>query len=153
MHGAAARLSFLQSQTLWEQMHYLERKGTMHLVRDYNLIFHGCVPVDEAGRVPADARRRRGIPRPGALRGARTPPCTARSATSDQRDLDLLWYLWCGPLSPLFGKDKIATFESYFIADKATHTGNEEPVLQAHPREGILPEHPARISAWTTNTG
>ena len=46
---AQLRLSFLQSQTLWEQMHYLERKGTMHLVRDYNLIFHGCVPVDDDG--------------------------------------------------------------------------------------------------------
>ena len=46
---AQFKISFLQSQTLWEQMHYLERKGAMHLVRDYNLIFHGCVPVDEAG--------------------------------------------------------------------------------------------------------
>jgi fructose-1,6-bisphosphatase III len=39
----------------------------------------------------------------------------------EQRHLDMLWYLWCGPLSPLFGKDKIATFEGYFIADKVTH--------------------------------
>ena len=36
-------------------------------------------------------------------------------------DLDLLWYLWTGPLSPMFGKDKMTTFESYFIADKAPH--------------------------------
>ena len=68
---AQLKISFLQSQTLWEQMRYLERKGTMHLVRDYNLIFHGCVPVDEVGAVPAHARGRRGVSRPGAVRRAR----------------------------------------------------------------------------------
>ena len=36
-------------------------------------------------------------------------------------DLDLLWYLWTGPLSPLFGKDKMATFETYFIAEPESH--------------------------------
>ena len=35
--------------------------------------------------------------------------------------MDFVWYLWCGPKSPVFGKDKMATFESYFVADKATH--------------------------------
>ena len=32
-----------------------------------------------------------------------------------------MWYLWCGNLSPLFGKDKMTTFERYFVEDKATH--------------------------------
>jgi fructose-1,6-bisphosphatase-3 len=38
-----------------------------------------------------------------------------------QEGLDVMWYLWCGPCSPLFGKEKMATFEHYFMADKATH--------------------------------
>ena len=46
---AQLRHSFLQSQTLRDQMRFVEEKGAMHLVRDYNLIFHGCVPVDQAG--------------------------------------------------------------------------------------------------------
>jgi fructose-1,6-bisphosphatase-3 len=47
-----------------------------------------------------------------------------------QRDLDLLWYLWCGPLSPLFGKDKIATFELYFVADSVTHKEIKNPYFR-----------------------
>ena len=33
-----------------------------------------------------------------------------------------MWFLWCAPMSPLFGKEKMATYERYFLADKATHT-------------------------------
>ena len=44
VHGAIAH-SFLQSQTLRDQMRYVERKGTMYLLRDYNLIFHRRAPV------------------------------------------------------------------------------------------------------------
>jgi len=44
-----------------------------------------------------------------------------------QDDLDLLWYLWTGPLSPMFGKDRMATFETHFIADKATHKEKKNP--------------------------
>ncbi len=42
-------------------------------------------------------------------------------------DLDMLWYLWTGPLSPMFGKDKMATFEGYFIDHKATHKESKNP--------------------------
>ena len=71
---AQLRHSFLQSQTLRDQMRYVERKGTMYLVRDYNLIFHGCVPVDDAGNfLPLIVERR--IPGSGAFRRAR--PCSS----------------------------------------------------------------------------
>lgn len=123
------RASFLQSQTLWEQMRFLERKGRMHLVRDYNLVFHGCVPVDENGeflplRVGGTEYRGR------ALFEAVDAAVHHAFRHREERDLDLLWYLWCGPLSPLFGKDKIATFESYFIADKASHHETKNPYFK-----------------------
>ena len=123
------RVSFLQSQALWEQMLFLERKGRMHLRRDDNLIFHGCVPVDEAGGfLPM---RVHGV----EYRGLALFEALDRAVHHAFRDrepwqLDLLWYLWCGPLSPLFGKDKIATFESYFIADKAAHHETKNPYFK-----------------------
>ena len=38
-----------------------------------------------------------------------------------------MWYFWCGPKSPLFGKDKAATFERYFLEDKALHKEHKNP--------------------------
>ena len=41
--------------------------------------------------------------------------------------MDTMWFLWCAPQSPLFGKEKMATFERYFVADKITHTEKRNP--------------------------
>ncbi len=132
---AQLRLSFLQSQTLWEQMSYLERKGRMHLVRDYNLIFHGCVPVGEEGEflpMRVDGAEYRGKELFDALNTA----VHAAFREKQPQHLDLLWYLWCGPLSPLFGKDKIGTFEMYFLADKETHHETKNPYFKLiHEKE------------------
>ena len=45
-------------------------------------------------------------------------------------DADWLWYMWGGPLSPLFGKDKLATFETYFVADKEAHKEHKNPYFE-----------------------
>ena len=42
-------------------------------------------------------------------------------------DKDWFYYLWAGPVSPLFGKDKMATFETYFIDEKSTHKEIRNP--------------------------
>ncbi len=133
---AQFKTSFLQSPALWEQMRYLERQGATGLVRDYNLIFHGCVPVDEAGgflpmRVGGVEYRGR------ALFDALDTAVHRAFRDKDPECMDLLWYLWCGPLSPLFGKDKIATFESYFIADKATHAETKNPYFKLIHEKGF----------------
>ena len=51
----------------------------------------------------------------------------AREAYFSQKDVDFLWFLWCNEDSTLFGKDKMTTFERYFIDDKATHKENLSP--------------------------
>ncbi len=92
----------------------------MVAVRDENVIFHGCVPCDDEGRfleLEVD-----GAPHEGK---ALFDACdrVVRRAFKDraQADVDLLYYLWAGPRSPLFGKDRMATFETYFVADKGAH--------------------------------
>ena len=42
---------------------------------------------------------------------------------SDEKQfaLDYVLYMWCGPDAPSFDKDKMATFERYFVADKTLH--------------------------------
>jgi len=123
---ARLKRSFLDSQTLWDQMQYVAHKGTVYLIRDHHLIFHGCVPVDPQGvflPMLMDGRPYTGKALFEALN------TVVHRAFRDRRqdDLDMLWYLWTGPLSPMFGKDKMATFETHFIADKATHKEKKNP--------------------------
>ncbi|HEX8199447.1 MAG TPA: fructose-bisphosphatase class III [Isosphaeraceae bacterium] len=120
------RRSFLASRKLWEQMQFLVRRGSMSLTRDDHLIFHGCVPVDEHGAflpLVVDGRPRAGRALFDAIDAVIPRALEHRAA----KDLDLLWYLWCGPRSPLFGKDKIATLEIDLVADKATHAETKNP--------------------------
>lgn len=52
--------------------------------------------------------------------------CVADDDQDNAYDVDYMWYLWCGPDSPLFDKAKMATFERYLIADKSTHEEKKE---------------------------
>ena len=123
---ARLKRSFLESQPLWEQMRYVVQHGTTYLLRDGHLIFHGCVPVNDVGEfLPLQVD---GISRTGRALFEALNVVVQRAFRDKRRDdLDMLWYLWSGPLSPMFGKDKMATFESYFIADKATHKETKNP--------------------------
>jgi fructose-1,6-bisphosphatase III len=121
--------SFFSSQKLWEHIRYLLERGAMYLVRDDNLIFHGCVPVDEDGeflRLNVDGQERSGRALFDAIDGVLAR--VAEGAT--EKDRDLMWYLWCGPRSPLFGKDKIATFEMDLIADASAHEETKNPYFR-----------------------
>lgn len=120
------RASFLQSPALWNQMTWVVRRGTMFLRRDHAIIFHGCVPVDGSGALesfPVDGVARAGRPLFEALEHSVRRAFRARA----EGDVDLLWYLWTGPLSPLFGKDRMATFESHFVADPAAQKETKNP--------------------------
>lgn len=123
------RHSFLESAALWSEMTWVERRGQMVIRRDRAVIFHGCVPVDEAGALqsfPVD-----GVPVAGkALFEALTRKVRSAFRDRSQTDLDLLWYLWSGPRSPLFGKDRMATFETYFVADERAHHETKNPYFR-----------------------
>jgi fructose-1,6-bisphosphatase-3 len=123
------REAFLDSALLWEHMSFLARAGRMVVVRDKHLIFHGCVPVDERGElltVPVD-----GVPRKGRdLFDALNLVVHRALRESRDDDLDMLWYLWTGPRSPLFGKDRMTTFERHFVADDKTHKETKNPYFK-----------------------
>ncbi len=111
------RESFIESPMLWRHMTFVARHGCMHLRRDKNLIFHGCVPCDSDGRflsMNVDGESLVGK----ALFHKLNAVVSRAFREKRQSDLDVLWYLWCGAESPLFGKNKMATFESHFIAEK-----------------------------------
>ncbi len=112
------KASFWHSPVLRGQMDFLFRKGAMYTVRDKHLFFHGAVPVHESRARIAFAIR-------GTYYRGRELFDAFESAVhrawreGSQEDVDLLWYLWAGPVSPLFAKDRMATFESYYLEDKS----------------------------------
>jgi fructose-1,6-bisphosphatase-3 len=123
------RNSFLASQKLQDQMCWMVANGAMYVRREEHLIFHGCVPVDECGEFLAmivDGKPCCGM----ALFKAIESVIRGMIAGEERSDLDLLWYLWCGPESPLFGKDRIAILESALIADTRPHHETKNPYFR-----------------------
>lgn len=51
----------------------------------------------------------------------------AEDETERKRGRDIMWYIWLGENSPLFGKDKMATFERYFLEDEESHKEKKNP--------------------------
>jgi fructose-1,6-bisphosphatase-3 len=124
---------FVTSRRLWDQMAFVVRHGHLAIRRDDCAIFHGCVPVDAAGAPLAfevDGAPVAGRPLFEAIERViqRAFRAGAEAVTDDDRDL--IFYLWTGPRSPCFGKDRMATFETYLIEDKATHEEHKNPYFE-----------------------
>ncbi|MBD0371341.1 MAG: fructose-bisphosphatase class III [Pyrinomonadaceae bacterium] len=129
-----ARLSesFVSSDRLWQHMSYITRHGAMWLRRDHALVFHGCVPVDEEGEplsLEVDGRLVAGRELFDAFDSV-VRRAFRKGAARAHMEADALWYLWTGPRSPLFGKDRMSTFEQYFIEDRQTHKEHKNPYFQ-----------------------
>lgn len=94
------RRSFLKSPVLWQHMRFVARRGSMSLLRGDTLIFHGCVPVDEKGEDLPMVVGGQALAGPALFE---TLGRVVQRAMRERRqeDLDLLWYLWAGPRSPL----------------------------------------------------
>ena len=123
--------SFLNSEKLQEHIRFLLAKGSMYLKFNSNLLYHGCIPVNEDGsfkevRIGSSGKSYRGkafFDRLETL--VREGYFHKDNPEAKQYGMDITWYLWTGPDSPLFGKDKMTTFERYFIDDKETHIENK----------------------------
>lgn len=117
--------SFLISDRLQAHVTQLLLHGGMYGVFNSNLLFHASVPMNADGTLKEVTVEDK--PVAGRELMARVEELVRMAFDEDAdkqeraRACDYYWYLWCGPDSPLFDKSKMATFERYFIADKATH--------------------------------
>ncbi len=111
--------SFRHSEKLQTHVRFLYSKGGLYKVYNGNLLFHGCIPMTEDGRLLSFTIG-------GRTRSGREfldyAEKTARKAYYDKRGtaerefgMDFLWWLWCGRNSPIFGRDRMATFERHFV--------------------------------------
>jgi len=133
------RASFVNSSKLQQHVRFLFSKGSMYLVHNGNLLYHGCIAMNEDGSFMA--LKLRGHEYAGKVYMDRVERLARQGyfATDPERKqygLDAIWYLWSGGRSPLFGKDKMATFERYFLAEKETHQENKNPYYQLRDKRG-----------------
>jgi fructose-1,6-bisphosphatase-3 len=117
--------SFLKSDKLQKHIGFLYIKGSMYTIYNSNLLFHGCIPLDADSSlkgITIEGTRYAGKPLLDKFdRFAREAYFLRGDSDIKKTGLDMMWYLWCGANSPLFGKFKMTTFERYFINDRKTH--------------------------------
>ena len=115
--------SFQGSPKMAKHMELLMKKGSMYKVYNHHMLFHGCIPLKPSGEF-----------QPLVLHQAQYAGkelldffeyhirlAAKNKEVGDDLSTDLVWYCWRGPLSPLFGKNKMTTFERYFIEEAETH--------------------------------
>lgn len=119
---------FTGSDHLRSHIDFLYRHGSMYLVRNSNLLFHGCVPMGADGTFT-------NVNCLGTWRAGRDYmdfcDSIARRAwrTREQEALDWMWYLWVGHKSPASGR-LVKTFERSYIADESTWAEPMDPYFE-----------------------
>ena len=118
--------SFRHSEKLQRHVRFLYSKGSLYRIYNDNLLFHGCIPMTEDGSLLSfsigckNLSGREFLDYADAV--ARRAYYSKPGSPERQFGMDFLWWLWCGRNSPIFGRDRMTTFERRFIADEATHT-------------------------------
>ncbi len=133
--------SFLNSEKLQRHINFLFSHGALYTKVNGNLLYHGCIPMTEDGEfewVELNDVKLRGKELMDYLDDqVRKAYFAPKKSEEIGRHGDIMWYLWLGGSSPLFGKEKMTTFERLFIADKASH---KEPT---RPYYKLIKERPA----------
>lgn len=118
--------SFRRSSQLQKHIRLLYQKGSLFLVRNNMLMFHAAIPMTEQGtfqEVLVDGQMVKGRQLMERVDHVVRQAYFAPWGSKERNDaLDYMLYLWCGPQSPLFNKDKMTTFERYFVDDKELYT-------------------------------
>ena len=135
------RESFMHSGRLQKHIGFLFRKGNLYKVYNGNLLYHGCVPLNEDGsfrEVEIYGEKYSGRALYDILEQYARKGYYSDDPQEKEKGLDILWYIWQGKDSPVFGKDKMTTFERYFIADKKTHKEPKNPYYSLYEKEEIV---------------
>ena len=114
--------AFKNCEKLQKHVKFLLKKGSLYKVYNGNLLYHGCVPMNEDGSfmgVPVYGQTYHGMALYDVLEQYVRKAFFSMEEEEKERGRNILWFLWSAPGSPLYGRSKMATFERYFIDDKA----------------------------------
>lgn len=128
------KAGFERSEKLQNHIRFLYSKGSIYKVFNGNLLFHGCIPLNEDGTLKQfyiddkvlSGKEFMDYSESVARCGYYAKP------TSPQKQFgkDFLWFLWCGKNSPLYGRDKMTTFERLLIKDQKTWLETKDAYYQ-----------------------
>lgn len=133
--------AFINCEKLQRHMRFLLAKGGLYKVYNDNLLYHGCVPLDEDGNLKETevyGKKYRGKALYDMLDAYVRKGFFALDKKEREDGKDIMWYIWLHPDSPLFGKNKMATFERYFIAEKETHIEKKNPYYSYIENEKVI---------------
>ena len=134
--------SFQNCDKLQKHIRFLLSKGGLYLIHNNNLLFHGCVPLNKDGSlrkvelhgIEYSGRNLYDVLEYYARKGF------YRETNEQEYDYgrDILWYIWSNENSPVYGKEKMATFERYFIDDKKIQNEKKDFYYQLIENDDVV---------------
>lgn len=128
------KAAFLNSVRLQRHIGFLYEKGSMYRIFNENLLYHGCIPMDESGNFEGVTLEGQTYQGKSYLDYADRVARRAYFGEHDLNDLDFMWYLWCGRKSPLSGRN-IKTFERTYLEDESTWVEENNPYYKYYEEE------------------
>ena len=121
---ARLRTSFIHCEKLQRHVRLMLKRGSMYKIYNGNLLYHGCVPMNEDGsfaKVNIYGKYYSGKELYDVLESYVRKDFFSLDKEEREKGQDMMWYIWTAPNSPLYGRSKMATFERYFLEDKKMH--------------------------------
>ena len=135
-------ISFENSDKLQKHIGFLFSKGSIYLKTNGNLLVHGCIPLTDDGdfmSMKIGNKEYKGKALMDKMESyIRKGYFSDKNHPDKEYGKDMMWYLWTGKCSSLFGKDDMTTYERYFIEDKESHKENKNPYYSLREEEDIL---------------
>ncbi len=134
-------MAFMNCEKLQKHVRFLFTQGSLYKVHNGNLLYHGCVPMNEDGTftsVEVYGKKYTGKALYDVLENYARKGYYAIDPDEKRKGLDTLWFIWENQNSPVFGKAKMTTFERYFVADKSTYDEPKNPYYQLLENEDVV---------------
>ena len=123
--------SFRHSEKLQKHTRFLYSKGSLYKTINGNLLLHSCVPMTEDGKLQSFTISGQELSGKAFMdyadKTARQAYYHKRGTPEREFGMDFLWWLWAGRNSPIFGRDRMATFERRFIDDEVAQAEPKNP--------------------------
>ena len=132
--------SFKNSEKLQEHINFLYTKGSIYKIYNQNLLIHGCVPMNDLGKiveVEFEGKKLKGKQYLDYIDEKSRKAFYLDDGEEKTDAMDFLWYLWCGKYSPIFCKDAMKTFERYFLEDRNLRKEIKNPFYEYAENEDV----------------